>query len=63
MLDSEKLIEAKKLWSDFEDIPIDEDDDIDVPFLHFEKGANRFQIWHWFEETYNCSIVDDLNGE
>ncbi len=39
------------LWKEFENIPIGErDDNIDKPFLHFEKGTDRFEIWHWFEE-------------
>ncbi len=50
--------EAKKLWSDFADIPIDENEDIEIKFLDFPIGTNRFEIWHWFEETYQVSVKD-----
>ena len=56
------LKKAKALWKTFEDISIDDDDNIDEPFLNFEKGTNRFEIFHWFEETFNVSVATDLMG-
>ena len=57
-----QLIEARKLWSDLGDIPINNNDEIDQDFLHFEKGTDRFEIWHWFEEEFDVSIATDLMG-
>ena len=55
-----KLKEAKKLWEELGDIPINEDEEIDIEWHKFPKGTNRIYIWHWFEEEYNISVVDDL---
>lgn len=57
---------AKKLWSELGDIPCNEDCEIDVEFnaaelgTVFEVGTETTEIWHWFEETFNLSIVEDL---
>lgn len=47
---------AEKLWTDFTAVPINDDDTIDIPFLHFEKGTYRFDIWHWFEQDHNVRM-------
>jgi hypothetical protein len=39
-----------ELWDRFGDIPIDVNDEIQKPFLHFPVNTNRFLIWSWFEE-------------
>jgi len=57
-----QITKAKLLWAEFADIPIDDEDRIDERFLDFEKGTDRFEIWHWFESSFNCSIVADLIG-
>ncbi len=51
---------AKYLWDLLGDVPIKDNDEVDTPFLDFEKGANREEIWAWFEETFNLSVVEDL---
>ena len=57
---------AKKIWSDLGDIPVDEDDNLDVDFhikecgTTFEKGTDVTEIWHWFEDTFNISVAKDL---
>lgn len=53
---------AKELWSNFENIPINNNDEIEVDFLHFETGTSRFEIWKWFEEKFGLSI-SELNEE
>jgi len=52
--------EARRLWEELGDIPIDNDDNIDCKFLHFEKGTNKFDIWHWFERRFDLSVAEDL---
>lgn len=51
---------AKKLWEELGDIPIDENENIELPFLHFSVGTYRYEIWHWFEEHFDLSVVEDL---
>jgi len=54
---------AKYLWRILGDIPTDEngvDGNIDEDFIHFEKGEPVYDIWHWFQETFNISVVEDL---
>jgi hypothetical protein len=52
----------KEAWQLF-DVPIDEDENIEEPYLHFPIGTNRFEVWHWLEDYYQCSIGDYLNNE
>ena len=52
---------AKRLWEELGDIPLEENsDNIVEPFLHFEAGEDRFEIWSWFEETFDVSVAKDL---
>lgn len=39
----------RELWYAFTDIPIDEEECIDVDFYIWSKGTDRFAIWHWFD--------------
>ena len=52
----------RKLWEILGDIPVN-DNEIEEPFLHFEVGTDRFEIWYWFEETFNLSVAKDLMGQ
>lgn len=45
-------MDIKQLWIEFGDIPINNNDEIEQPFMDFEIGTDRFQIWHWFDERY-----------
>lgn len=56
---------AKVLWELLGEILINNNDEIEEPFLHFESGTNRFKIWQWFEEEFDVSVVEDLmyNGK
>ena len=49
---------VQQLWNILGDIPVDDDGNIEVPYLHFEVGIDREDIWHWFEETFDVSIND-----
>jgi hypothetical protein len=51
---------AESLWSLLGDTPINEEEEIDIDFLTFEKGTDRETIWTWFEETFNLSVAEDL---
>ncbi len=54
---------ARHLWSQFGDIPTDEDGtdgNIDAPFLHFPKETAVYDVWDWFESTFDIVIGADL---
>jgi len=53
----------KKLWKELGDIPIDKNECIEEPFYNFPIGTDRFEIWNWFEDTFNLSVKDDLMNE
>ena len=48
----------KALWFELGDVCINDEGQIDQDWKHFEKGTDRFEIWHWFEETFNVSVID-----
>jgi hypothetical protein len=50
--------QAEKLWKELEDIPIDEDEFIDVDWHIFPKGTDRVEIWHWFEDYFDIPIAE-----
>lgn len=45
-----------QMWIMFGDIPIDDEDRILLPFIYWEAGTNRFEIWHWFDEKYSGGV-------
>ncbi len=49
---------AQTLWNDFGNTPINNDDETEEDWLHFEAGCDRFAIWHWFEETFDISVAE-----
>lgn len=59
---STDLSKPHELWSLLGDIPTNEDDEIEEPFLDFPIGTDREEIWHWFEDKYDISIGDIMNG-
>ena len=46
-MNKDRLLE---LWYAFTNIPIDEEECIDVAFYIWPKGTDRLAIWHWFDE-------------
>lgn len=51
-----------ELWSEFSNVIIDKDDNIEQEFLGFPVGASRFDVWHWFDERCPDNLHDDLLG-
>lgn len=48
-----------KLWEDFGDVLLNpETECLERSFYHFPSGTSRYDIWHWFEYTFECSVVD-----
>ena len=54
--------ELKKLWSDFEDVPIDKDECIDENFHIWCKGTDRYEIWHWFDDRLPHGLACGIAG-
>jgi len=54
---------AAALWSELGDIPVNEDDEIEQPFLDFEAGTDKTYIWHWFEEAFDITLHDLMYKE
>ncbi len=55
--------EMWKLWEEFGNVPIDENECIDIDWspsknVVFKKGTDRFEIWYWFEDIFDVKISD-----
>lgn len=57
-MDNKKALEV---WELLGDIPINDDEEIDGNFLHFEKGTNMYDIWHWFEREFDVAVHELMN--
>ncbi len=55
-----KTVARQKLWQQLGDIPVNDDGEIEEPFLDFEIGTDREEIWQWFEETFGVTLGDLL---
>lgn len=53
--------ELEKLWEEYENIPSNSEDEIEVAFYWWKKGTYRFDIWHWFDEKLPNGLVADFN--
>ncbi|MCY9861545.1 hypothetical protein OTK49_03310 [Vibrio coralliirubri] len=48
---------AESLFDLLADVCINDDEEIDENYLHFDKGTDRTEIWHWLEFEFNVSIA------
>lgn len=49
--------ELAVLWESFADTPILADECIEEHFLHFPKGTDRLEIWHWFDVHHSKGLA------
>ena len=49
-------MQLRELWYSFGDVAIDDKDCIMAPFMDFEAGTYRFDIWRWFDENYSGGV-------
>ena len=54
---------SKVIWQQLGDISTDEEDQIAIDFLLWEKGTHREEIWHWFEDELGFVINDKMELE
>lgn len=58
-----RIIQAKALWKEFGDISMNpETECIEEAWCRFPTGTHREEIWHWFEDTFDLSVAEDLMG-
>ena len=46
----------KQFWGLLSNIPTNENDEIEEPFLTFPAGTHREVIWHYLEDFFKISI-------
>ena len=49
--------EIEKLWEELADVPIDENECLDVDWRDWSKGTHREELWHWFDEHHSKGVV------
>ncbi len=52
----------KYLWQKLEDVPINNNGEIEERFLHFEIGTDRLDIWRWFEKNPKIKVINLMNN-
>lgn len=51
----------EKLWEEFGEVPMNpETECLEQAWHGFSEGTNRETIWHWFEDTFQVSVAQDL---
>lgn len=45
--------ELEYWWGELGDVPVDDNDKIELGFKMWPKGTDKFEIWHWFDEEYS----------
>ena len=48
--------ELKKLWKEFSEIPVNDNDETEKDFRDFPAGTDRFEIWEWFDDTFYSMV-------
>ena len=54
--EDEKMQIFKTLWLELGNIPVNNEDELEDCFLVFEKGTDKFDVWHWFEFFFNVVL-------
>lgn len=49
--------DLEKLWKLFGNIPVNENDEIEEPFIGFAAGTHKEEVWHWFDERYVYGVA------
>ena len=48
------------LWDKLEDVPTNDDGEIEEEFQHFTIGSDTIDIWRWFEWFFDICLGDEL---
>ncbi len=52
--------ELAALWQLFSDVPVDNNDCIEISFHIWEAGTPKLDIWHWFDEKHSLGLAKGL---
>lgn len=53
----------EELWSEFGEVTMNPETElIESEWNDFPAGTHREDIWHWFEDTFDVSVGEDLMG-
>lgn len=56
-------VELEELWDKFADTPMNpETDCIEEPFMHWDIGTHKEEIWHWFDKQHSKGVYYLLYG-
>lgn len=50
------------LWNTLADIPLNEDDCLEISFLHFQEGDRAEEVWKWFESQHPAFNVAEAGA-
>lgn len=50
----DEFLEA--MWKELEDVPVDENECLDIDWQGWSKGTHREEIWHWFDEQHSKGV-------
>lgn len=50
------------LWNDLRDVPVNDEDELDEPFMFFPEGVHREDVWRWFEAVNPKFIVGEAGS-
>ncbi|AZS26282.1 hypothetical protein [Vibrio anguillarum] len=51
------------LWNEFSLVEVDKKDQLESHWLHFNKGDDKTEVWHWFENSFGYPIATLMHGE
>lgn len=61
-MENDKKIE--QLWNELRDVPFDDEEGqlvLSESWNIFQKGTEREEIWHWFDENHSKGVAWLLN--
>ena len=56
-----KDFDWRMLWDKLENVPINDDEEIEEEFEHFPIGSETIEILRWFEWFFDIVLVDELD--
>jgi len=48
--------EVENFWDELEDVPVDENECLDIDWQSWSKGTHREEVWHWFDEHHSKGV-------
>lgn len=49
--------ELEKKWAELEDVPFNEEEELDEDWWVFEKGTDKYHIWDYFDEKHSKGVA------